>query len=106
MCAAPSVDRRQHRRHPMAVGVRFHHSQSQRDFPARCVDVSRGGMLMYVPAAAPLKPGHAVRLTVGDDVREEFAYLSEKPIDAAVVRVDREKLLQLGHLAVGVKFAT
>lgn len=105
MCAKPSVDRRQHRRYPLSTTVAFYHGPSQRDFPGRSVDISTGGMLMYVPAATPVQPGQPIRLTIGGGGRPEFAVPSDKPVDATIVRVDRHKLLSMGHIAVGVKFA-
>jgi len=69
------------------------------------VDISKGGMLMYVPAKVPVVPGQSIRLTVGGGGRPEFAKVTDKPIDATVVRVDRHKLLSMGYLAVGVQFA-
>ena len=89
----------------MVTGVQFHHATSRNDFPGRCVNISRGGLMMYVPAATPIQSGHTVRLSVGSVHRPEFAPLSEQPIEATVVRVDRRALLTSGHLGVGVKFA-
>ena len=104
MGAAPSVDRRKHPRHPLATSVQFHHGMSQREFPGRCVDISKGGMLMYVPAATPLRAGDSVRVTLGSVGRPEFANLGDRPLDATVVRVDRKAMLNIGHVAVGVRF--
>lgn len=98
-------ERRKHQRYPLATSVEFHHGPSQRSFPARCVDISAGGMLMYVPAATPVQPGHPVQVTIGSVSRPEFAGLSERPVDATIVRVDRQALLSAGHLAVGLRFA-
>lgn len=100
-----STDRRRHSRHPLATSVQFHHGPSRRDFPGRCVDVSHGGMLMNVPAFVPIQPGHMIRLAVGSVNRPEFAGLGEGPLDATIVRVDRDKLPAKGHIAIGVKFA-
>jgi c-di-GMP-binding flagellar brake protein YcgR len=105
MGAGPSVERRQHQRHPLATGVQFYHGPTQREFPARCVDISAGGMLMYVPVTIPVQPGQPIRLTVGGGTRPEFAVMTERPLNATIVRVDRRKLLSAGHIAVGVKFA-
>ena len=100
-----STERRANRRYPLATSISFYHDQSQRSFPGRCVDVSDGGMMMYIPASSPIQPGQAIRLTVGSVNRPEFAGLSEKPVDATIVRVDRHSLLTFGHLSVGVKFS-
>lgn len=104
MTEAPSKERRSHPRYPLATSVHFYHCPSQRDFPGRSVDISAGGMLMYVPATVPVHPGQCLRVSVGSAGRPEFAGLSEQPIDATVRRVDRNPLLAAGHLAVGVQF--
>ena len=105
MSATPSRDRREHPRHPLATSVQFFHGPSQRDFPARCANISFGGMLMYVPAATPVQPGEPVRLSMGGIGRPEFARLAKGPLDATIVRVDRRALIQEGHIAIGVRFA-
>jgi len=104
MSASPAAERRQHQRHPLITSVLFYHGPSQREFPGRCVDISNGGLQMCVPAASPLQPGHPIRLTMGGVSRPEFAGLSEKAVNATVVRVERKTLLTDGHLAVGVRF--
>ena len=105
MSAKAAADRRRHRRYPLPTSVQFYHGPTQRELPGRCVDISSGGMLMYVPASSPVRPGQPLRLTVGSVNRPEFAGLSESPIEATIVRVDRNALLKAGHLAVGVRFA-
>lgn len=105
MIDGPLKERRISPRHEAATGVRFFHEPSQRDFPARCVNLSTGGLLMYVPAAAPVRPGQAVRLTLGQVGLSELAGLSASQIEAKIVRVDRNTLLAEGHLAVAVRFA-
>ena len=101
----PDDERRAHPRYPLATSAEFYHGPTQRDFPARCVNISEGGMLMYVPAHTPVQPGHPVRVGVGGINRPEFAPLGAAPVDATIVRVDRRKLIREGHLAVGVRFA-
>jgi len=105
MGAVPAAERRMHRRYPLSTGVDFYHGQSRRRFPGRCIDISAGGMLMYVPAATPLQPGHGLELDLGSIGRSEFTHLSERAVQATVVRVDRQAVLATGHLAVGVRFA-
>jgi len=105
MSAPELIERRKHQRHPLATSVQVFHGPSGRDFPGRCLDISAGGLKMYVPAATPVQPGHPIRLTLGAVSRPEFAGLGDKPIDGTIVRVDRDALLKTGHLAVGVKFA-
>jgi hypothetical protein len=68
------------------------------------VDASLGGALMYVPMSTPLQPGQRLALSVGKTERPELAEISQRPLWATIVRVDRSKLLSLGQLAVGVRF--
>lgn len=105
MNAKAPAERRKHPRHPLATRVDVFHGPSQRAFPGRCVNISTGGLMMYVPAATPVQPGHPIRLTLGFVGRPEFAGLGDGPVDATIVRVDRDALLTSGHLAVGVRFA-
>ena len=98
------TERRRHARHPLATSVDFYHGPAQRSFPARCVDISEGGLLMFVRADTPVRPGQAVRLGLGVLNRPEFACLGNRPVDATIVRVNRQALLSEGNLAVGVRF--
>lgn len=104
MCPAPAVERRKHPRHTLHTRVQFHHYASQRGFPARCVDISHGGMLMYAPAITPVAAGDSLRVTLAAVDQPELAELGERPLDASVVRVGRDALLTAGHLAVALKF--
>lgn len=104
MTASPKAERRAHPRYPLATGVRFEHRTTGREMPARCVDISEGGMLMYVPATAPVQVGQPIRLDLRGSVRRELCHLADRPLEAKIVRVDREKLLSMGRVAVGVKF--
>ena len=98
-------ERRRHARYPMTTTMPFYHGPSQREFPGRCSDVSAGGMLMYVPAATPVRVGQGIRLNVGSLGRPELAQLSQRQVNATIVRVERQKLLTKGHIAIGVQFA-
>jgi hypothetical protein len=98
------MERRAQKRFAQAAGVQFHHDLSGRDFPGRCVDVSQGGLQMYVPAATPVQPGQAVRLALSGITEPALAALGGKSLNATVVRVDRQALTQKGQLAIGVKF--
>lgn len=100
------ADRRRHVRYPLTTMVQFYHGPSRRQFPARTVDISSGGVLMHVPASVPVTPGQPVRLTIGSHNRPEAAGLSDRPIDGTIVRVDRRGMLDVGHLPVGVRFVT
>lgn len=59
---------------------------------------------MHVPASVPVAPGQPIRLNIGIDGRPEVAGLGDGPLDATIVRVDRHKMLSLGHLPVGIRF--
>ncbi len=102
MCATPTAERRQHQRCPMTGPVEFHHEASGRDFTARGVDVSAGGMLMYVSAVTPVKPGQPIRVKARGVTQTQPTAKGEVP--AEIVRVDRYKLLSVGQVAIGVKF--
>jgi hypothetical protein len=61
-------------------------------------------MLMYVPVSAPVKPGQPIRLTLRHVRTEQFGDLGGKPLDARIVRVQRQGVMITGKLAVGVEF--
>ena len=99
-------ERRQYQRHPLATSIQFYHGTTRRDLPGRCVDVSSGGMLMFVPPSAAVRVGQFIRLAVGSVNRPEFAGLCEQPVDATIVRVDRGQFVPTGQVGVGVRFHT
>jgi c-di-GMP-binding flagellar brake protein YcgR len=99
-----SAERRQHTRFPLATSVEFYHTASKRDFPGRSVDVSDGGMLMYVPATVPVHPGQVVRLNARSIHPGKVQRNGDGKVHAKIVRVDRQPLLTTGHIAVGMKF--
>ena len=105
MSATPQADRRQHQRFPLAGGVEFFHGPTRREFPGRCVDISEGGMLMYVPAPTPVRVGQPIRLDLASVARPGLLRLDAGPMDGTIVRVDRQKLLTVGQAAVGVRFS-
>ena len=84
--------------------MHFYHEPTKRDMPGRCEDISDGGLKMFVPARTPVKAGDSLQVRVGAMDRPEFALLSDRPVDASVVRVDRQAFLTRGDVAVGVKF--
>ncbi len=107
MTDKPKADRRRHRRHPLSAGIQFYHEPSAGDYPARAVDISDSGMLMYVPVSAPVKPGHPIRVTIRSARRrpdDGLGTLDDTPRDARIVRVQREGIMITGKLAVGVEF--
>ncbi len=68
------------------------------------MDISRGGLLMYVPASAPLQAGHVLTLAADAGGPAAPAEVPDGHAVATVVRVDRSKLLHLGQLIVGARF--
>ncbi|MFA6135068.1 MAG: PilZ domain-containing protein [Phycisphaerae bacterium] len=105
MVSLQKADRRKHPRYPLSTGVQFHHCASRHDFPARSVDISDTGVLMYVPMTAPVQAGQMVKLTMGAIKSPRFASMSETPVEGRIVRVERQGLLTAGNLMVGVEFA-
>jgi len=86
----------------MATGLQFHHGPSRRQVPARSVDVSESGMLMYVPATTPVRTGQAVYVNMAG-VGPMAS--SREPLQATIVRVDRADMTSKGYLGVGLRFA-
>jgi PilZ domain len=105
MTEQPVAERRKHQRYPLSTSVEFHHGPSQRDFLGRCVDVSSGGMRLFVPPGAPVQAGHPIRLNAGSVNRPELGLVGENPVSGTITRVDRAGLVPEGHLAVGVRFS-
>ena len=101
MCASPAAERRQYPRQPLSARVHLHHQASRREFPARSVDVSEGGLLMYVPATTPVSVGQVVEVRFEDP---PAGTPCGQTVAGQVARVDRQKLLAMGYLAVGVQF--
>ncbi|MFP4355917.1 MAG: PilZ domain-containing protein [Phycisphaerae bacterium] len=99
-------ERRRAQRYSVGTRVQFYHNPTRRDFPGRSVDISSSGMLMYVPATVPVHPGQKVDVSVGTGSKPEFAELSTKRIQGTIVRVDRNPLLAIGNIAVGVQFVS
>ena len=97
-------DRRKHQRQPLAIPVQFHHDPTGKDLPGRCVDISQGGMRMYVPANTPVKSGQEILICLGDISAQGLAQLSKQRLAARVVHVNRYTLISTGQLAVGVEF--
>ena len=100
------TERRQHPRAASAAALTLQHGPSRREFPARCVDLSAGGVLAAVPATMPVRVGHEVQVCArgaagGGDAPP---VLAEGPQSAVVVRVDRGRLLADGTLAVALRF--
>jgi len=98
------AERRVHRRYPVPTSVHVEHAASERTFPARAVDASCGGMLLYVPATTPVEVGQELRLTMSDVNQPQLVRMTGQYLSAKVRRVDRHALIRTGHLAIGVEF--
>lgn len=108
MTATPPTspaERRSHPRQAATSRAEVFHEPSQRRFPARCANLSRGGALMYIPVKTPVQPGQSVRVTLGDIPYPDLTDLAGGPRPATIVRVDRRAVLAGGHLAIAVQFA-
>ena len=101
---APVIERRRHPRAPLSDSLRLVHELTRRQWPGRALDVSAGGMKVALPATAPVREGHQVRLTLPKVSQEAFGGLARQELFALVVRVDRSSLLHEGYVAVGVEF--
>ncbi len=98
-------DRRQYQRFPLATSVQFHHGPTQREIPARSMDVSANGMLMSVPPNTPVHAGQAVKLNMSQFPLRSLNHVANGSVSATVVRVDRGCLTSEGQLLIGVRFA-
>ncbi|NBB95772.1 MAG: hypothetical protein GVY16_08530 [Planctomycetes bacterium] len=109
MTPSPGAERRRHSRIPRVVNIHLHHKPSDREIPARTLDISDGGMLVSVPATAPVAPGQAICVRAGQDVLPRLPIRTDPcqcdDLDARIVRVDRNALLNTGQLQVGVALA-
>ena len=105
MTAGPEKERRRYPRFPLAMGVQFYHGPTQREFPGQTVDISKGGVLMHVPATVPVRVGQPIRMNMAGIPHPELGDLHRNPIDATIVRVDRSSFVATSHLAVGLRFA-
>ena len=100
MPSPPDTERRKHARYPLSTGLHFYHEPTKRDVPARCENISQGGLKMFVPVRTPVKAGDSLRVALSDAPDE----VGEGPLDATAIRVDRNQLLTAGHIAVGMEF--
>ena len=103
MPTTPQSERRMHPRELFNTGVTFFLEQAGASYPARTVDLSKGGLLMQVPPAIPAKPGMAVKISSNNNLLSHLQN-EDDSFAAQIVRVDRNHLLQTGQLEVAVKF--
>ena len=105
MSQASASDRRRSPRRGLAAGVTLSHQPTGRDWSARGVDISEGGMLLYISAKAPVAPGQRVELVIDERRQGQYVGLAGRAIQATIVHVEREQLPRLGYIPVGVSFA-
>ena len=86
----------------MSTGLQFHHGPSKREVPARSVDVSETGMMMYVPATTPVRTGQSVYVNMAGI---GSTATNRGPVQATIVRVDRAEMTSKGYLGIGLRFA-
>jgi hypothetical protein len=88
----------------------FYHPSSGRELPGRTINVSRGGLWMYVPPHAPLRRGQEIQFLelpemAGGRADEQAASASRaRPLPATILRVDRATLVSAGRISVAVRF--
>lgn len=104
MSQSHGSERRKHVRYPIATAVKLLHAPSGREFPARSVDASRGGLLMYVPVGTPVAVGQQVSVGLGAIECPELTALANTTHSGRVVHVDRLRMPSVGYLPVGVRF--
>lgn len=105
MVSPSPTERRAHERYVATSSVQLDHTPSHRQFPARCRDISRGGMLLAVPALTPVRKGQTIHVCIDTLPQPDLADLASRRLQATVTRVDRNELLSTGQLALGVQFA-
>ena len=105
MPKSPASERREHPRLAVQAGVRFYHIASRREFPGRTTNLSSGGLWMYVPPDAPLRAGQGIRfLELPQSLGGATLPKLQLPLDAAILRVDREALAATGQIGIAVRF--
>jgi len=100
------VEHRKDTRTDLAWPVSVWLPEANRFFNGRSINISKGGALIYAPVTAPVQPGHIVELnfprtkTLAKN-RGQFARIKS----GRVIRVNRNKLLDNGRIALAVQFA-
>ncbi len=95
------AERRKHMRAPVTAGLRFFHEPAGREFSARSVDISAGGISLEIPLTVPVSCGQSIRLHNLPVRSAEFA----GDVQGTIVRVDRRELTLAGKVGIGVKFS-
>ena len=100
------VEQRKDARTELTWPVSIWLPEANRFFYSKSVNISKGGVLLYVPMSTPVRPGHVVELNFPRTTslakkRGQFARIKS----GKVVRVNRKSLFEGGDICVAVKFA-
>jgi hypothetical protein len=96
------VERRRQARQATRLTSRVAHEQSGRSFACEVVDASANGARLLVPVTMPVSVGHHIHIDPGGTTPEKVPAWVGRDLNAKVVRVDRETLLEAGRITVGV----
>ncbi len=104
---APSSDteRRQYQRYPIVTGLHFYHGPSDCEIPARVVNISDGGVLVFVATTARVRAGHPIRMDMGWFPHPKLVCPGRHYVAGTIVRVDRSAQRSTGQMEVGIRFA-
>ncbi len=80
--------------------------EANRFFNGKTVNVAKGGVLLSLPMAAPVKPGHVVEINFPRTVslarkKGQFARIKS----GRVIRVERDSITSDATIGVAVQFA-
>ncbi|MGD0785350.1 MAG: PilZ domain-containing protein [Sedimentisphaerales bacterium] len=80
--------------------------EANRFFNGRTVNVAKGGVLLSLPMAAPVKPGHVVEINFPRTInlarkKGQFARIKS----GKVIRVERDSITSDATIGVAVQFA-
>ncbi len=102
-------ERRIHRRYVYPRNLRFRSEASLRKLPARCVNISSGGMLLNIFHHSGLRVGQDVVLSLPThESPPSFPGLClprAGELVATIVRIEREGVKTNGYMRIGVEFA-
>ena len=98
-------DRRRYTWYSYSTNLRFRRSNGK-TLPARSVDISSGGMLLYVLAHQELFPGETITLHFNaNGVADHFPdvyFPDSHDIQATIVRIERDHFSTSGYMGITV----
>lgn len=98
------MERRKHPRRTANIAAHVIHDPTGRTFPCRIVDASATGAMLLVPLSMPVRAGHTLEIQPNEPLVSELSDLSGLTSRATVIRVDRDRMILEGHIAIGVRF--